>query len=471
MIYILDTGVRITHGDFGGRAKAGWSAGCPTGSESECGDAERGWLFEGVVTADKSQCNGHGTHCASTAGGSDYGVAECTTIVTVQVLSCGGSGSISGVIAGIEWAVTDSKTRGPGGTPLPAVISMSLGGSGAGRYDAAIDAAFHEGVITVVAAGNSDDDACEYSPASTPNAITVGSTALGDGKSGFSNHGSCVDIHAPGSIIAAAWVGSDSDTRSISGTSMACPHVAGVAAQIRGLHPSMGPGQLTSSLLCLATTDIVTSLPSGTVNNLLYNDLDDPAVANCLEPLPPASPPAPSPPPVPGATCDHAQPFGDGVSGNIFSYDVPTTTVGIGPPSYDASLCPSTAFTGTGSVFWLRLDDVRPGVALELKSCGFDTDLSVFKGSCGNLEMVECDGDSGGNCGGAPHASKLSFTPTDGVHWVVVGGWNGAAGSATVTATYSGAASPSPGPSPSPSVSPSPPPPSAHRTISLRTRL
>ena len=88
MIYILDTGVRITHGDFGGRAKAGWSAGCPTGSESECGDAERGWLFEGVVTADKSQCNGHGTHCASTAGGSDYGVAECTTIVTVQVLSC-----------------------------------------------------------------------------------------------------------------------------------------------------------------------------------------------------------------------------------------------------------------------------------------------------------------------------------------------------------------------------------------------
>ncbi|EOD29219.1 hypothetical protein EMIHUDRAFT_203771 [Emiliania huxleyi CCMP1516] len=163
------------------------------------------------------------------------------------------------------------------------------------------------------------------------------------------------------------------------------------------------------------------SRPSGTVNNLLYNDLDDPAVANCLEPLPPASPPAPSPPPVPGATCDHAQPFGDGVSGNIFSYDVPTTSGGIGPPSYDAGLCPGTAFTGTGSVFWLRLDDVRAGVALELKSCGFDTDLSVFKGSCGNLEMVECDGDSGGNSGGAPYASKLSFTPTDGVH---CSGWS-----------------------------------------------
>ncbi|EOD22190.1 hypothetical protein EMIHUDRAFT_65068, partial [Emiliania huxleyi CCMP1516] len=216
LVYILDTGVRISHQDFGGRAEAGWSAGCPTNSESGCGDANSGWVYQGVITEATSQCNGHGTHCASTAGGATYGVAEGTTIITVQVLNCGGSGSTAGIVAGIEWAVADSKDRG-----LPAVISMSLGGGGANRFDAAINAAFAEGVLSVVAAGNSNADACDYSPASTPLAVTVGSTTNSDAKSGFSNHGTCVDIHAPGSGITAAWVGSDSDTTTISGTSMA----------------------------------------------------------------------------------------------------------------------------------------------------------------------------------------------------------------------------------------------------------
>ena len=144
----LRLGVRISHEDFGGRALAGWSAGCPTGGESSCGDASNGWLYEGVITASESACNGHATHVASTAGGRAHGVASGATIVTVQVLSCGNTGSYAQVIAGIDWAVEDAAVRG-----LPAVISMSLGGEGRGQFDSAIDAAYDAGVLTVVAAG------------------------------------------------------------------------------------------------------------------------------------------------------------------------------------------------------------------------------------------------------------------------------------------------------------------------------
>ncbi|EOD20350.1 hypothetical protein EMIHUDRAFT_47517, partial [Emiliania huxleyi CCMP1516] len=155
----------------------------------------------------------HGTHCASTVGGKDYGVASGVTIITVQVLSCSGSGSSAGVSAGIEWAVADAKARGK-----PAILSMSLGGGGSNRYDAVIGAAHAEGVLTVVAAGNNNGDACRKSPASTALAITVGSTDRGDGRSSFSNYGPCVDVFAPGRDITAAWSGSDTNTRTISGT-------------------------------------------------------------------------------------------------------------------------------------------------------------------------------------------------------------------------------------------------------------
>ena len=170
-------------------------------------------MFQGVIDDSTSRCHYHGTHCASTVSGIDYGVAKGVTVVTVQVLSCGGSGSSSGVIAGIEWAVSDAKARG-----LPAVLSMSLGGNGANRYDGVINAAYDEGVLTVVAAGNSNGNACSYSPASTPLAVTVGSTTRSDSKSSFSNHGPCVDLHAPGSSITAASSESDSATKTISGS-------------------------------------------------------------------------------------------------------------------------------------------------------------------------------------------------------------------------------------------------------------
>jgi subtilisin family serine protease len=216
VVYILDTGVRISHADFGGRALAGWSAGCQTGTETTCGSD---WIFGGIAS---STCSGHGTHCASTAAGTTYGVAKQATIVSVQVLSCQGTGSGAGVLAGIDWALDDAGKR-----TQKAIISMSLGGGFSSSENAAIATAVQQGVVVVAAAGNDNADACSYSPASAPEAVTVGSTTTQDAKSSFSNHGSCVDIHAPGSGITAAWSTSDSAITTISGTSMACPHVAG----------------------------------------------------------------------------------------------------------------------------------------------------------------------------------------------------------------------------------------------------
>ncbi|EOD29652.1 subtilisin-related vacuolar protease [Emiliania huxleyi CCMP1516] len=300
LVYILDTGVRIGHVDFGGRALAGWSAGCPTGSESSCGNDVSGYVYQGVIDSSSSRCNGHGTHCASTAGGTVYGVARGATIITVQVLSCGGSGSYAGVMAGIEWAVADAQSR-----DLPAVLSMSLGGGGANRYDAVIQAAMAAGVLTVVAAGNNNGDACQKSPASTLEAITVGSTDIDDGRSSFSNYGPCMDIFAPGRDIKAAWSGADDATRTISGTSMATPHAAGVAAQIRSLHPALTPEEVTDAMLCMSTKDAVTQpLPADTANKLLYNKFDAADVASCLTtgpPSPPSPPPSPGSPPSPPA--------------------------------------------------------------------------------------------------------------------------------------------------------------------------
>lgn len=194
VVYVLDTGIRISHQDFGGRAKAGWSAGCEGGSCSS------GYLVDGVIDGDGRDCSGHGTHCAGTIGGTTYGVSKDVELVAVQVLSCMGSGSTSGVLAGIQWAVDDAATRGK-----PAIISMSLGGGRSDSENRIVDAAHDAGVTVVVAAGNDDSDACDYSPASAVKAITVGSATSSDARSSFSNHGTCVDIFAPGSAITAAY--------------------------------------------------------------------------------------------------------------------------------------------------------------------------------------------------------------------------------------------------------------------------
>ncbi len=242
-IYVIDTGIRAAHSDFGGRVGAGYTA-----------------ISDGRGTED---CNGHGTHVASTSGGSNWGVAKAARLHPVRVLGCNGSGTNSGVIAGMDW-VANNHVK-------PAVANMSLGGGASTASDQAVQRMHNAGVTVVVAAGNDNSNACNYSPARAGVAITVGSTTSTDARSSFSNYGNCLDIFAPGSSITAAWHTSNTATNTISGTSMAAPHVAGVAALYLANNPNATPGQVTTALLNNATPNKVTGAGSGSPNLLLYS--------------------------------------------------------------------------------------------------------------------------------------------------------------------------------------------------------
>lgn len=255
--YIIDTGIRRTHSDFGGRAFVGYDA---------IGDGQN-----------SNDCNGHGTHVAGTVGGTTWGVAKSVNLYAVRVLNCSGSGSNSGVIAGIDW-VRNNHVK-------PAVANMSLGGGASSAVDTAVVNASNAGVTMVVAAGNSNANACNYSPARAASAVTVGSTTSSDARSSFSNFGTCVDIFAPGSSITSAWYTSDSATNTISGTSMASPHVAGVAALYLEGNPTASASAVTNALTSTASSGKLTSIGTGSPNLLLYSLLTG------------GSPPPPPPPP------------------------------------------------------------------------------------------------------------------------------------------------------------------------------
>jgi subtilisin family serine protease len=240
--YVIDTGIRTTHREFGGRATVG---------ADMVGDGRNG-----------QDCNGHGTHVAGTIGGATYGVAKGVRLYAVRVLDCSGSGTNSGVIKGIDWVGANAVQ--------PAVANMSLGGSASTAVDNAVRNAIAAGVTFTVAAGNSSVSACGSSPGRTAEAITVGSTASGDGRSSFSNYGSCLDVFAPGSDITSAWSSSDSATDTISGTSMAAPHVAGAAALYLAGHPSAAPATVRNAIVNNATGGVVTNAGSGSPNTLLY---------------------------------------------------------------------------------------------------------------------------------------------------------------------------------------------------------
>ncbi len=241
--YIIDTGIRITHTQFGGRASYGYD------------------FVDNDTNAD--DCNGHGTHVAGTVGGSTYGVAKGVSLVAVRVLNCSGSGTTSGVIAGINW-VTSKHTTGK------AVANMSLGGGVSSALDTAVRNSIADGVVYSVAAGNSNANACNSSPSRVSEAITVGATTSSDARASYSNYGSCLDIFAPGSSITSAWYSSNTATNTISGTSMATPHVTGVAALYLQGHNAT-PQQVRDALVAAATQNKVTNAGSGSPNRLLYS--------------------------------------------------------------------------------------------------------------------------------------------------------------------------------------------------------
>lgn len=249
-IFVLDTGVRSSHQDFGGRASSALDM--TSGELVECnGD---------VNCAGDAQ--GHGTHCAGSAGGESFGVAPQAAVQSVKVLSDQGSGSWSWSYSALDW-LAQSEVR-------PAVASMSLGGSGTQQaMRDAVDAAVNSGVVVVVAGGNSNKDACSFSPAFVPSAITVGSTTSTDARSSFSNYGSCTNIWAPGSDVVSASHTSDTGSKSLSGTSMACPHVSGAAALVLQANPNMKPSAVLASMVDSAARDYIKGLYNEDANVLL----------------------------------------------------------------------------------------------------------------------------------------------------------------------------------------------------------
>jgi subtilisin family serine protease len=248
--YIIDTGIRFSHSQFGGRATSGYDA---------------------VDGGSADDCNGHGTHVAGTVGGSTYGVAKGVSLIGVRVLNCSGSGTTSGVIAGVNW-VTGNHAAGQ-----PAVANMSLGGGASSALDTAVQNSINDGVSYAIAAGNGNilgqaQNACNYSPARVAAAMTISATNSSDVKASWANYGSCVDWFAPGVSITSAWYTSNTATNTISGTSMATPHTAGVAAQYLQGTPSASPASVRTALFNLTTKGIVTS-SSTTNNHLLFTNL------------------------------------------------------------------------------------------------------------------------------------------------------------------------------------------------------
>ena len=262
--YIIDTGIRATHTQFAGRVISGFTA-----------------INDGLGTNDG---NGHGTHVSGTVGGSTYGVAKNVTLVAVRVLDSSGSGTNSGVIAGVDFVTSDHQAG------QPAVANMSLGGGLSSALDTAVTNSINDGVTYAIAAGNDNLNACNSSPADVPSALTVGSTTTTDARSSFSNFGTCVDIFAPGSSITSSWNTSDTATNTISGTSMATPHVTGVAALFLETNPTASPATVAAAIINSSTLNHVSNPGTGSPNRLLFSLLTN---------APPPTP-TPTPTPVPG---------------------------------------------------------------------------------------------------------------------------------------------------------------------------
>lgn len=261
-VFVLDSGLRTTHTQFTGRVGAGYGA-----------------INDGYGIND---CYGHGTHVTGTLAGTTYGVAKGVTIHPVRVLNCQNTGTTAQIVAGVDWVTANSHLK-------PAVANMSLGGSPSSTMDDAVRRSINAGITYVVSAGNNNTSACNQSPARVSQAITVAATTMSDARASFSNYGSCVDLFAPGENVLSATHLSNNGFGTLSGTSMASPHVAGTAALYLAAHPTASPATVQSALICKSTKNVVSSAGSGSPNRLVYSrwDLDDPPTAsftsNCFQ--------------------------------------------------------------------------------------------------------------------------------------------------------------------------------------------
>jgi len=287
-VYVVDTGVEFKHGDFGKRATL--DASFVAGESAPDG-------------------NGHGTHCAGTIGSATYGIAKEVTILGVKVLNGQGSGQLSDVVKGMDHVAARANSK-----QVEVVMSMSLGGPKTQSLNDAADAAYEKGVAVIVAGGNDNKDACGYSPAGAKNAFTVGALDKNNKKASFSNYGSCTEIWAPGVGITSLWKGNDGATNTISGTSMATPHVAGVAAlyiaqKIQEGKPYTKVQELYDDLISSSTKGLITGIDKASPNRILYNKIE-----SMVDPNPPAPGPAPgpgpTPPPPPPSDCPIPMPPG-----------------------------------------------------------------------------------------------------------------------------------------------------------------
>lgn len=390
--YIVDTGIRTSHQQFAGRTAPGFTA-----------------INDGNGTDD---CNGHGTHVAGTVGGSIHGVAKNVTLVPVRVLGCNGSGSNSGVINGIDWVAQNASG--------PSVANMSLGGGASSATDQAVENAVNSGVTFVVAAGNENRNACLGSPAREETAITVGSTTSSDGRSSFSNFGTCVDIFAPGSSITSAWHTSNSATNTISGTSMASPHVAGVAALYLDAFPNATPFQVAAALIEAAQPNVLSNVGSGSPNLLLQNDFDGGPV------------PTITPTPTPTATPDP----GDLVLQN----GVPVTGLSL--------------TSGDDVVYTMNVPAGAEDISFSISGGTGDADLYVRFGAEPTDSTYDCrpyiDGNNetcaGSQSGGTYFVRVKAYSSFSGV--TLVGSYESTGPTPTPTPTTTPTPTPPPGPTP-----------------------
>jgi subtilisin family serine protease len=384
-VYVVDTGIRSTHDDFGGRVLPGFTS------------FNDGWGTE--------DCRGHGTHVAGTVGGATYGVAKGVTLRPVRVLDCNGSGTSSTVISGLDWIIGHHQ---PG---QPAVANLSLGGTASSLIDVAVQAVVDDGVTVVAAAGNWDDDACWYSPARAPAAITVAATGSNDARAWFSNYGACVDLFAPGVGILSAVHTSDSATASYNGTSMAAPHVAGVAALHLQADASLTPAQVAAAIDGDVTTGVVSST-TGSPDKLLYSP-----PTGTAEPQPdPPAPPAPQPP-----------------VNDDFGTAATLSLAGPNPvlaSNTDATKEPGEPLhagnAGGASVWWNVTVPSSGTLTLTTEGSDFDTLLAVYTGtSVSSLTPIAANDDHGFHLW-----SRVEFQAAAGTTYrIAVDGWAGATGS------------------------------------------